>query len=281
VAATGFPARLGVSVAALHLDDPASGFRWQLPQLDLAAPVWAPLDWQAQAALPQWLTLAGQRFELTGDSAAAAARFGLGPDLPLRGAGLHLAAPSLRAEAATGPSLAAQRLDVDVTSQDDPGSYQVTARLDALALPPGLVKTLAPGAQLPDLIERLSVEASVAFVQPLAALAQTGPKLRSVSLTEAALVWDGHRLSASGGVTVAPDGTLAGTITLAVSDWPVWLDLALAAGLVPPERKPMLASMAGYLAKQSPDGAVRVPLSFANGWMSLAALPLGPAPKLR
>jgi hypothetical protein len=115
----------------------------------------------------------------------------------------------------------------------------------------------------------------------LAAFAKAPPRLAALDLTGAELLWDGHRIAAAGPLSFAADGTPEGTILISLTDWPVWLDLALAAGLLPPERKPMLAAVGQYLAAQSKDGTVQVPLSFARGRMTLAAVPLGPAPKFR
>lgn len=280
VVASGFPLRLGVSLTGVTLDDPASGLGWQGLKLTASAPVWSPLAWRIKTDLPQWITLAGQRFEMTAGQATARVRFGLAPDLPLRGAALHLATPALRFEAASAPSLAAQRVDLDMTFRDTPDSYQITAQIDRLALPPRLAQRLAPATPLPDVIESLSLSGSVGFMHPLAAFAARPPELLWLHLEDASLLWDGHRIAVSGGPLGRDEtGHLIGAVTLALSDWPVWLDLALAAGLVPPERKPMLSTVAAYLARQSGDDTVRLPLRFDKGWTILAGVPLGPAPQ--
>lgn len=276
----GFPTRIGARLNDMGLQAPEAGLGWQVPQVQATAPLWAPLDWQAGIALPQWLTLDGLRFELTGQGAEARARFGLGLTVPLRAAALHLAQPSLRYEPAIAPSLTLQDMNITLHSDQAPESYRLTARLDRLMLPPRLAQSLTPEAALPDVIESLSLEARLAFHQPLALRAALPPALLSVQIDEAGLLWGGHRLSASGTLIVDPQGDLDGTITLELQDWPVWLELALGAGLVAPERRAMFASLGTYLAAQSGEGTVRLPLSFAKGRMSLAAIPLGPAPRL-
>lgn len=276
----GFPTGIGARLHELALQAPEAGLGWQVPQVQATAPLWAPLDWQAEIALPQWLVLAGRRFEVTGQGAEARARFGLGLDVPLRAAALHLAQPSLRYEPAQAPSLSLQDLDITLQPDQAPESYRLSARLDALMLPPRLAQSLTPKAALPDVIESLTLEARLAFGQPLALRAAVLPALLSVQIDEAGLAWGGHRLSASGALKVDPKGDLDGTITLELQDWPVWLELALGAGLVAPERRAMFASLGSYLAGQSGDGRVRLPLSFARGRMTLAAIPLGAAPRL-
>ena len=68
---------------------------------------------------------------------------------------------------------------------------------------------------------------------------------------------------------------------LRTHDWQKMLQLALQAGLVPPERMIMFGAIAGQMAAQTDDGAVELPLSFHNGMTSLGPLPLGPAPYLQ
>lgn len=280
VTASGFPERIGVTVTGLRLADPLAGLEWQAPQAQITAPVWAPLRWSADLALPQRVTFAGQRFRLAGESTALALRPGLGADLPLDRADLMLVAPSLTHEAAARPSLAAQSVEISLQSGEDPGQYRLEAAVRALALPPRLAARLTPQAALSDRIEHLTLQAGLRFDTPLAAFAKAPPRLTLLDLTGAELLWDGHRIAAAGPLRFAADGSPEGTILISLTDWPVWLDLALAAGLLPPERKAMLTAVGRYLAGQSTDGSVQVPLSFARGRMTLAAVPLGAAPKL-
>jgi len=279
--AIGFPKRIGTRLSDVTQSDPASGLVWQAKGIDLSAPVWAPLDWRADLALPQSLSWTGNRFTLGGRAARLDAGFGLGLSVPLRKAAIALQQASLTAEAAHSPSLALQSLDLMLQSEGAPERYQLSGEIAALALPKGLAQMLAPKAALPDTIERLSLAATLAFDRPFGVLEPAAPLLTALDLGGAELLWDGHRIGVSGQLTVSEAGTPEGTLTIALTDWPVWLDLGIETGIFPPQRRPMLETMAAYLAKQSKDGSVQLPLSFANGAMSLAAIPLGPAPRLR
>lgn len=279
VAATGFPLRIGADLRGMTLADPGAGLRWSVPQAQLSAPLWAPLDWSADLALPQEVTLAGHRFTLAADAADGGLGLGYSADLPVRAAQARLAAPVLSPATGGGTLLAADLLDV--TAQGTGADYALDAQLQALHLPPKLLQEVAPGSGLPDTVERIAATGRLSFARPLALRESEPPPLTAIDLQDAQILWGGRAISASGQVSVDAQGRPEGTITFATKDWAAWLKLAVAAGLVKREQAPMLTSLGTYMAAQSPEGAVRVPLAFAGGLMSLGPLPLGPAPVLR
>ena len=280
VAATGFPTRIGVRLDGPWVRPSGAEAVWAAQRATVSAQVWTPLRWTLDLPLPQQVTLQGLRFALTGTTATLRLDLAPGADLPLDRIGLRLAGPALTYEAAAAPSLAAETVDLALQATETAGLYQLSGQSVGPSLPPGLAAALGRKAALPDRIERLDLAAELRFDRPLALLDPRPAALTAVDLQNASLLWDGHRISLSGRLTVTPEGWPEGTLTIALSDFTVWLDLGLAAGLLPPERRAMLSAMGDYLARQSPDGSVRLPLSFANGAMTLAAIPLGPAPKL-
>lgn len=281
VVAAGFPTRFGVSLEGPWGADADLRPLWALKQARITAPVWAPLSWQVDLPLPQQVALRGRRFDLTGKTAGARLDLAAGRNLPVRGLDLQMQDPALTWEAAAAPSLAARSVTITAQSAEGMGDYHVSGQLAGLAFPPGLAAALSRQAPLPDRIDSVTLRATVTFDRPFALIAEAPAVLVALDLAQLELIWGGHRIRVSGHLTVAPDGIPEGTLTIALSDFPVWLDFALSAGLVPPERKAMLLAMGDYLARQSPDGSVQLPLSFDKGWISLAAIPLGPAPQLR
>ena len=284
IEATGFPARIGVRIDAPRWAEPGlPGIA--LDQARVTAPVWNPLAWRLDLPLPQRIRWQGLPFEMTGKTAALQLDLSPGRDLPLAGVALRMDSPALRIEAAKAPSLAAESVVLSLLPTADPRAYRLSGKIAAPALPPGLAAALSRQAglvrPLPDRLDALTLEAGVEYAQPLALLATAPAALVALDLRRADVLWGGHRIGLSGRLTITPAGWPEGTLTIALSDFPVWLDLGLAAGLIPPERGAMLEAMGDYLAQQSPDGSVRLPLSFANGRMSLAAIPLGPAPRLQ
>jgi len=279
VSATGFPLRIGARLSGLELADPAAGLHWTVPAAQVAAPLWAPLDWRADLEVPQELEVGSQHFRLTATQAQGDLGLGLGVDLPLRRAALRLGAPALQAEAASAPALAAETLTLVATGEG--ASYAIDARAQALSLPPGFAARLAPGADLPDTIEMVTAAGVLDFASPVALRQTVAPALTGLRLDAARIRWGGQEVSASGQLAIDARGRPEGTINFATKDWAGWLKVAVAAGLVRREQVPMLTSLGTYLAAQSPEGAVTVPLAFAGGLMSLGPVPLGPAPVLR
>lgn len=279
VSSTGFPLRIGARLSGLELSDPAAGLHWTVPAAQVAAPLWAPLDWRADLEVPQKLTIGGQRFTLTATQAQGDIGLGLGADLPVRNAGLRLDAPALVAQTATAPALAAEALTLAATGEG--ASYAIDATAQALSLPAGSAARFAPGADLPDTIETVTAEGALDFAAPLALRQAVAPALTGLRLDAARIRWGGQEVSASGQLAIDARGRPEGTINFATKDWAGWLKVAVAAGLVRRDQLPMLTSLGTYLAAQSPEGAVTVPLAFAGGVMSLGPVPLGPAPVLR
>lgn len=277
VAPAGFPLAIGTRLEGLTLTDPTLGGTWAIPELTATAPLWAPLSWRAVPELPIGLTLGRSQFLLAGQEAEGGLRLGLGADLPVVGASLHMTEARLTAEGATAPSLALKALDFTATGTG--ARHALTLSANALTLPPRLAAQLAPGAGLPDVIESLSAEGAVTLATPAVLTAATLPPLTEIDLTQARLLWGGREITASGQLSIDARGVPTGTLTLATKDWAEWLAVAQAMGAVKREQMPMLMGLGAYLAGQSGSGAVEVPLAFAKGLMSLGPLPLGPAPR--
>ncbi|SOC02887.1 DUF2125 domain-containing protein [Rhodobacter maris] len=278
--AVGFPARIGVDLQGVALRDPARGIDWEIPLVEIAAPLWALWSWRADLALPQKLTLGGQSFTLSGAQAQGAMRFGFGADLPLRALGADLQAIRLTHEGAAAPAFALDRATVAVESTDTAGGYHLQAGCTDFALPLGLITGFIPEARFPDQIETFSLDAKLTFAAPLGLLQHRPPPLTGLEIGAAELVWGGHALTATGALAITPEGWPEGSVMLAVSDWDAWLTLAKGAGFVPAGKMPMLSALGQGLARQSADGRVHLPLSFQNGMVFFAGLPLGPAPRI-
>ncbi|WP_223635814.1 DUF2125 domain-containing protein [Rhodobacter sp. TJ_12] len=281
VAAQGFPLAMGAALQGVRLTDPAQGIDWQIPALTLSAPLWAPLDWQADLALPQNLLLGGVPFVVAGQGAKLDLALGLGRDLPLRGGGLALRELSLTGAGAAVSSIAVDSVFLRVEPGNGAGRYEISGQAQAITLPPRLAAALSPQALFPDRLDRVSLSASVATEPPLALLARTAPRLTAVDIAAGELVWGGYRLGVSGALTVSEAGWPEGTLMLAISDWQAWLALARGTGMLRADQMRMLTALAQGLAGQSADGVIRLPVSFAGGTMFFAGLPIGPAPRLR
>ena len=94
-------------------------------------------------------------------------------------------------------------------------------------------------------------------------------------------VWSKLHLSAKGQIEPGPDGVAVGQIDFRIEEWRFVPALAVALGLIRPELAESLTKGLEALAKSGGDPDVlKLPLTFADGKMTLGPLPLGPAPIL-
>ena len=278
VEAAGFPARFGLDIGHLMVPIGAEG-HWFAPELRASAPLRAPLHWTLEPSLPQQLTLGGMHFTLTAAKAAGAVSLASRPVLPLQAAAAQLEAPALSYDA-TGATVLNARA---VSASLDAGkaqTYRMTLRITGLTLPQGVAAALAPRSGLPDTIEDILLSADLAF-DPAPSLAGAPADLREITLTPSRITWGDSGLTASGTVTLDANGQPQGRILLSTRDWRNWLEFLIGSGIVAPDLEQVMTSFATYLAAQSPDGSLQLPLSFSEGMMSLGPVPLGPAPRLR
>ncbi|HEY0212210.1 MAG TPA: DUF2125 domain-containing protein [Paenirhodobacter sp.] len=277
VTAAGFPVRIGVQVQDLAL---LGAPQVETPRLVATAPLWNPLDWSGDLALPMVVTTGGMRFNVTGTSARVGVRPGYGADWPVRATSLALLDPAATYEAAGAPSLTAKALNL-VALQQDGAAYRIHAAIDALALPPGLAASLTPTARFPDTIETVTADALVTFSTPFTLTPQPAPQIDTLQIDMMRLIWGGHQIALSGTLTVDPAGQPEGTLQLRVQDWQQWLEFAQGALRIDRRAMPVLMILGNTLSRATGDGTIVAPLVFRDGQMALGPVPLGPAPVLR
>jgi hypothetical protein len=279
LAVSGFPNRFDLTVTAPDLADPASGFGWTAPFVQVFALTYRPWHVIAAFAPEQQIATPAGVFTLTAGKLQASLRARptaalpldrmtlIGSDLTLRGpGGVSLAAPVLRF---------ATR-DLDGTGL----RHEIGLEVTGLVPDPGL---LPEDTGLPAVLDRLHLDADLTFSAPIDRNApQTRPELTGLSLHEALLVWGDLALHATGDLVPDAAGLAEGSLTLRATNWQRLLPAMVAAGLVKPEVVPTWTRMLTALAQQSGDPAViDLTLRMSGGRVSLGPLPLGPAPRLR
>jgi hypothetical protein len=275
----GFPNRFDLTVTAPDFADPASGFGWTAPFVQVFALTYRPWHVIAAFAPEQRVTTPAGPFTLTAGKLQASLRARPTAQLPLDrmtlvGSDLTLLAPD--GASLFAPELRLATRDMDGTSL----RHEIGLEVTGLAPGPGLMPA---GTGLPAVLDRLFLDADLSFSAPLDRNAPlTRPELTGLALDEALLIWGDLALHATGDLAPDAAGLAEGSLTLRVTNWQRVLPALEAAGLVKPEVVPTWTRMLEVMAQPSGDqGVIDVTLRFAQGRVSLGPLPLGPAPRLR
>ena len=268
----GFPSRFDVHATDLTVKAPDGNLIWQAPWLETAALSYRPNKVIAVFPPQQTLQVGAQTLTLASDGLRAS----------LSVAATRLLAFSTMTAEAQSLSLASD-LGWSVTGgasvlglrAHGPAANTFEAYLKMADVQPSLALPSAPTAPA-----QVTADATFTLDRPLdrLALLPTRPGIAALMLDALTVDWGGLVLSASGDLSVDPAGIPTGTITVVAMGWRDGIGLLAEAGLVPAGMLQTLTSMAGMLA--GADGALTLPLTFANGNMALGPVPLGPAPRI-
>ena len=278
----GYPNRIDTTATDLRLADP-SGLGWAAPLFQVFALSYRPNEVIAVWPPEQVLTLADQSLTVTTDGLRASARVGVSTRLPLDQVTAESGALGIVSD--NGWTLSLDRaLLAFRQAGSDPTAYEAFAEAAMLALPEPLLAALDPEGRQPLTVSRLRLDAGLIFDRPLDRFAGEGEAggsaaLTALTLRDANIDWGDITLSARGALTIDAAGVPEGRITLTATNWRALLELAAAAGAVTPEVAPTWAAMGETMSGGSE--SLDLPVTFADGMMSVGFIPLGPAPRLR
>ena len=275
---SGFPSRFDLTITNPRLTDPLTGWGWQAPFAQVLSMTWKP--WHVIAVLPadQEITAPGQKIALTTSKLAASLR--LQPSSDLTFEELVVEGRDIVADSDLGWRVAAKSALLAL-ARDTTRPFGQHLGLEVVDLRPDP----ALARLLPDLGQVISTVHLDAVLTLSAALdrhaAATAPSVTGLTLNDLRLTWGSLHLSAQGQVAPGPDGVAKGQIDFRIEGWRQVPKLAVALGLVRPEMGESLINGLEVLAKSGADPDVLdLPLTFADGWMTLGPVPLGPAPML-
>jgi hypothetical protein len=275
----GFPNRFDLTVTRPALADPAAGWGWEAPFLQVLALSYQP--WHVIVAFPPEQIIASPHGTavLTADRLRASLRAQPRAALPLQqvtlvGDGIGLLSDRLGPVTAERARLATRALDGAARS------HEVGVEILNLAPDPALVARLG---DVPAAVERLRLDADLDFAAPIDRFAaRARPALTGLRLREALLVWGDVSAFAEGRLVPDAAGRAEGSLQLRLTNWRRLLPMAVTAGVLPPGAAQTAERMLGLLARQSGDAeSIDLTLRFADGLVSFGAMPLGPAPMLR
>jgi len=280
--AGGFPVDFSLSLLDLRGSAADGSGTWEASGIGLSLPAWAP--WSAQAMLTgqfrysdvlQKITLAGTGLE-TGIAASPQ------PSLPL--ASWHVAGEDITLGSTLGWKLEAGALRIDADRDaGDTGVYALVGEVLGLTPDPAFLARLALQSTLPPVLGDISLDAEIGLTAPLdrVALLRT-PGVTRFTLKSLRAEWGVVVAEASGEVVAEASGLAEGRIMIRVANWRELLPVLRTVGVVTEAFAPTAERILAALAAESGDPAVlELPLTFAEGFMSLGPFPLGPAPLLR
>ena len=275
---SGFPNRFDMTVTDLRLADPATGYGWTTPFVQVLSLSYKPWHIIAAFANQQQVRTPWQDLAVASDKLQGSVVIVPGTNLALDR--LTLVGDAMRVTSDLGWTASVETLRF-ATKQVGTDGTRHEIGLEMLGIGPDPSVTAAL-PDFPETVEKLRLDAIVTLTAPLDRMAgRSHPRPVQVEVKEVQLVWGSLVLFGSGTIAAAADGLAEGRIVLRLTNWRDVIPLAVAAGLIKPEVAPTWANMFALFAAQSgkPED-LDLPLVFANGRMSLGPLPLGPAPRM-
>lgn len=278
----GFPSRFDTTITNLEFNDPATAITWSAPFLQLFALSYRPNEVIAVFPNEQNVAVNGEVFTLFTNDMRASGKVRPNAALDIQTATIEIENPRIRtangAELAMARLLAAMQLTPDTTR-----IYDAYVEARAIVLPETIRSLIDPGNLQPPIIQILRLDSDVELTEPLALNGSTDASLiETLGIRELAFEWGDISLSAIGDLTPDSTGLIDGSITISVRNWQQALNLAVAAGAVPEERRQFFLGIINTL-DETPHimDTLTATLTIKSGQMALGPLPLGPAPRLR
>ncbi len=268
----GFPNRFDLTVTAPEFYDPATGYGWRGPFLQVFSLTYQP--WKVIAAFPpeQVISTPTGHVTLTSDKMQASAV--LAPAQPFGVDRTVLVGDGLALASSLGWTAGAETFRFATKSLSDDG-LEHEIGMEALEVTPD-ARLLAALPDLPATVEKLRLDAVVGL-----AGTREAPSVTGVDVKEMLLLWGDVALYGKGRLAANADGLAEGRIDLRLTNWRELLPLAVSSGLVTTETLPTWERALSLLAAQSGDGSdLALPLTMQNGRMSLGPVPIGPAPRM-
>lgn len=285
LAITGFPLAFERRLTDVALADPGAGWAWAAPLVLGTSRALAPNRLTLILPPRQTLAVPGARAVL--ESAALDAMIDFAPDSRLGLREAQLSGRDLALRGAPDWAAQAERLDARIALRgpdSGPGpAYDLDLSGGAIGLPPALVAMVDPTGALVPRAERLVLDATLVLDRPLDLAALEAGRIvpRSLVLAQAALGWGRMELVLQGRLDLDADGYPRGRLTARARHWRDMVALARRAGALGPDQARVLSGALEIAALfGGADGAIELPLDFADRAIRLGPVRLGPAPRL-
>ncbi|MBN2907749.1 MAG: DUF2125 domain-containing protein [Rhodobacteraceae bacterium] len=280
LAVAGFPTRFETTLTGLALADPDTGLAWAAPVFRFAAPSYQPQH--VTATWPPAQQIATPRETITLDSTTmqGALAFRPGPALELVQARYALAGVALISDAGWRAEMAQADLASDAVA-DRPNAHHIVFSATQMRPPARLVAMLDKAQILPDLFERIGIDATLDFDAPWDrhAVEDRRPQITRIELALLDATWGRLALQAAGDLSVDGNGRPSGEIAIRATNWREMVAIARASGRMSPRVADRIEGALGVVAGLSGRAdTLDVTLRLAGGQTWLGPVPLGPAP---
>lgn len=283
----GFPNRFDTSLTNLRITDAANGLDWHAPFLHVHALSYKP--YHIIAALPndQSLRISGQDLQISSDEIKGSVVFVAGAlldkELTIDRSSFVMRNLVVRSSLGWNAAISEGSIATRQTPTD-PLHYDLSVSAKDITVPAQMRKTLDPAGLLADVIDRVSLDASLGFTAPWNLLADQSdaPVLTEVNVNRLSAVWGDVQISADGDLQIDQHGYPNGTLNITARNWQKMYQLAENANVVDPDFAQTIQNGLKALANMSKgDDTINMPLIFADRQMRMGGFPIGPAPRLR
>lgn len=277
----GYPNRFDTTITDLQLADPATGLAWTLPFFQILTLSYTPNHIIAVFPPDQTIATPFERLTLTEKVMRGSMVFVPKTSLEIDRTSFEL--EDLAFASTQGWTTAvekgkfATRRSAGIDNAHD--IYFQASRLTPSA---AMLSFLDPGNFLPDILEGVTLDATVTFDAPWDryALERARPQPTDIRIKTFDAGWGELNLQAAGSVTIDAGGRADGRIDIRARNWRDMLRVARDTGFVAEEFAPAIESALELLAGLSGNPeTIDAPLTFRRGAMYFGGLPVGPAPR--
>ena len=275
----GFPNRFDTTLTDLRLADPETGIAWSAPIVQFLSLAYKPH--QVIAVVPEahrFSTPLGA-IEIAHEDARASLFLKPETALGLDQAILILTGLQVNADAGWQTALISGRFAAEsVPATVD--TYRLGADIEGLTPSAPLRRLLDPARVLPETVEKLRLDAKVAFDKPWDrfAVEEARPQPTRIELSDLSAEWGTVTFRAVGDLVVDAEGYPEGDVIIRAVEWRRILDMAVASGILPEAAVGPLER--GLDLMSGPRDTLDATLNFRGGFIRLGIIPVAPAPRL-
>lgn len=279
----GFPTRVSARLDQMDLADPQSGLAMRLPDMEISFRTAWPGDMRVNLpGTAAQISTPDGKWTLLAKDAQADLNLHPGPALELEGMALNSGAFLLE-ETGGFSLLGGAALTLSLLQRDAPEHYALN--FDVTDFTPGDEPraALALPRGWPLVFDVLTAKADITFDRAIdrLTLEEQRPQPQTITLDFAEARWGTMRLFAAGDLTRDARGYADGTLTIKAENWEQMLDLAVNAGVLPGDQRPLIERILKSLANSTGvTSDLDVTILFEKGLARIGFIPIGRAPSM-